>query len=724
MTKKSTLQRRISALSLLAAIIISPLVGNAAIDKKYFKKMADKVWSMDLPQFDPKADLSDSLFRNKSAVIIAKYTNLTAKHEKSANEQKYRLTGLPEDNAINCFYIQRTMIKLNDATSVEKYGEFEIDPARKETIRGFTLFTEKNAFGARIFKPDGSVRNVDLKEVLTVKEGKKDKKEKSYKLAVPGLETGDILDFFYTTEIFADEQSLKGVDFGLLGHYPAKDFKIECNFSPTLAFEYGIYNGAPDFERHGKMSDGLIHCSIHLTNVEAIEEKYPYFQAARQMPYISMNILNNTARLEFVPKNPRQPGLRKMTYPYLVQDACMLITATKLPEKLESTALSIASDWINVHPQATDREKSDATWMAVRYAAEINDNECNSRHCCVAFCNITEKLNFPIPGRIAISTPRHKLPVTQLASYRDANYLAICGDAIYFPGYEDVMSPGETPIDFCGEEYVKFNANPLFKQLPNYAERTRIPASNAKDNKTSIETSMKINPDNPELTNVATSGTCTGTAKSTAILFTDDNQLLTEYERYLGLKSKKKKASNKKNDTEQKEEFESFAKRLWGSEESTLENYKVDAIGITPDSKEWRFSLQGSVPGLVSEAGNGLMVKVGQMIGKQVEVSGSTRNRSVSVVRESASHNIYKIRLEIPEGYQVATESLENLKRNITTQEGQFYVNATLEDNSVLIDVSERYTHAIAPATAWPSILKIIDAAYDFQNASLVLKPV
>lgn len=44
----------------------------AGIDKKFFEKAAETVWGMDLPQFNPNADLSDSIFQNQSANFIAR----------------------------------------------------------------------------------------------------------------------------------------------------------------------------------------------------------------------------------------------------------------------------------------------------------------------------------------------------------------------------------------------------------------------------------------------------------------------------------------------------------------------------------------------------------------------------------------------------------------------------------------------------------------------------
>ena len=121
-----SLNIRLKAASILLICTILPMVANAEIDKKFYKKAAETVWGMNLPQFDPKADLSDSIFQNQSGIYIARYTSLDAKYSAEIDASKLSTIGLQNSNSTSAVYLRRTMVKLNDASAVEEFSEFSI----------------------------------------------------------------------------------------------------------------------------------------------------------------------------------------------------------------------------------------------------------------------------------------------------------------------------------------------------------------------------------------------------------------------------------------------------------------------------------------------------------------------------------------------------------------------------------------------------------------------
>lgn len=720
MNRTDMTYRIIIALMLLLG---SSIGSRAAIDKKHFDKVAKEVWSLDMPQFNPAADLSDSLFHNRAGVYIARYIGLEARYNDDVNAAKISVLGIQNNNAIEFRYLRRTMIKLLDQKAVEQFGEFSIDAKVKKSHSGLVLYSFNQVFGARIFKPDGSVVYANPDDIHVKKEGKKEK-DSEYLIALPGLEVGDVLDYFYLDEIYADEISLKGLSHGLMKSYPTLHYQLECKIAPELALEYGTHNGAPTFQSHGRTPDGLNHASIVIDHMDAIEEKLPFFAEARQTPYLTMHVLNNKARLEPQLKTPRLGGIRKMIYPFLVQDAAAFISSTKLPDKLESTAISIAKDWMKAHPQATDREKSDATWLAVRYAAYINDAMISDRQSCVAFCNVTEKLNFNQPGRITLVTSRTKVPVDELASQRDADYSVMCGDTQYFSGPDFYLAPGEIPAGYGGEKCVMFNGSPGIPNLHTVAAQINVASTKPRDNKVNSQITLKVDPNNSDNLLVQMDKTVTGARKVQSLLLKSYNDWCSEAERYLGVKNKHKKSKETQEEADiRKEQAELLAKLDWGSDDIRLTDYSITAQGSTPDSKEWKATFNGEAPSCITSAGNGLMVKLGQFIGAQSHIEGSTRKRDIAVIFPAPSHTLTRIQFEVPEGYQVQPESLESLSRNIVVPEGSFYVTAKLEDNKVKIDVSDRINQAIFSAASWDNLLQLLDAAHDFCNASIVLKP-
>ncbi len=707
----------------LAAIA---LTANAKLDKKYYDKVAKEVWAEELPMFNPKADLSDSLYQNRSAVIIGHYIGLKAAHDKEDNTAKYSATGIRASNTIDAIVMVREMVKLNDASAIEYFSEFTLPPAERNQIRGYTIMESRPAFGARIHKPDGSIKEVDVQEALAVKTGKKSKNEKEYKLAVSGLEVGDILEYFIYQHFSVDELHLPRRQYSVMNRYPTKHYLLDCQIAPTLAFEYGTYNGLPSFNVQSPTPEGLNHATIELEDVEPIEDDIDYFSAARQTPYVIIHVLNNTARLEMISNASRIGGMRKMIYPFLLQDIAANILATKYPEKAVSVAQSIYRDWASTHPDATERERSDAAWMSLRYGASRESLRMDDRMQCVAFSKLLEKIKHPVPGRVAVTSSRKDVPVTELASARDAKYIAKVGDTYYFPMAGNMLAPGEIPANYCGEKVILYNGSPDNKRLHMAAEIAVLPQSRPKENHIECVHTVKLNPENEENLLVDTKMNINGYLKSLVpIAITSIDAWKDSYAKYLGTKPGKAD-DDKSQDAEElmKKLADKTAQSMWGSEEVKLNHYELLSQGGLPGADTLRFKLDGEIPTVVSGAGNGLIVNIGKLIGDQKTYKGSERKRDIAVVTDGASRYTTRIIFNIPDGYEATQESVANLARKVLTPEGAFVVEAKIEGNQVLVNISERYSRAIYPAESWENLLQIFDGCDEFRSANIVLKSV
>ncbi|MDE6782218.1 MAG: hypothetical protein K2J17_00710, partial [Paramuribaculum sp.] len=99
-------------LSLISALIVCALSANADIDKKYFKKTAAQVWATEMPGFDPRAELTDTIFDGQNACFIARYVGLTADYNNDANQNKISQFGIDQMNQTNARFIRRYMVKI------------------------------------------------------------------------------------------------------------------------------------------------------------------------------------------------------------------------------------------------------------------------------------------------------------------------------------------------------------------------------------------------------------------------------------------------------------------------------------------------------------------------------------------------------------------------------------------------------------------------------------
>ena len=193
--------------TLIIAVLLMTCLCSTADTKKlhqgFLKKAAKTVWGMDMPQFDPKKELTDTIFDGASAANIAVYYFTSAERHEMTTLRDGRIP--PREwrlGETECVFLTRYMVKILDEKGLERHTQFEFQPSEIERIQQIVMFDVNNAFGARIFKPDGRVVEVDMKQALTESTGKKGKEAAQHKIAIPGLEVGDVLDYFYYTELY------------------------------------------------------------------------------------------------------------------------------------------------------------------------------------------------------------------------------------------------------------------------------------------------------------------------------------------------------------------------------------------------------------------------------------------------------------------------------------------------------------------------------------------
>ena len=145
-------------------------------------------------------------------------------------------------------------------------------------------------------------------------------------------------------------------------------------------------------------------------------------------------------------------------------------------------------------------------------------------------------------------------------------------------------------------------------------------------------------------------------------------------------------------------------------------------MGVIPDSSDISVTFNGIVKDAVTQAGDDIVVNIGRFICEQKQIKGDLRKRDVSIIREFPARFDVTINLEIPEGYELVPESLEDLNRAVIFRHATFNSTAAVEGNIVTVRVAERYPRSINPTEAWEAFLAVSDACYEFMSASVVLR--
>lgn len=127
---------------------------------------------------------------------------------------------------------------------------------------------------------------------------------------------------------------------------------------------------------------------------------------------------------------------------------------------------------------------------------------------------------------------------------------------------------------------------------------------------------------------------------------------------------------------------------------------------------------------LMERAGNKLIVKVGDIIGQQVEMY-QEKPRQFPMEIDFPHVLERHIRFTIPEGYSI--KNLDDIKiSHVVTEKGQPTVGFTstyvLEGNVVKIHIMEEYRKTSYPLSQFEEFKKVINAAADFNKVVLVLE--
>lgn len=715
----------ISILLLAAACLLPMTMKAAGIDKKFYKKAAEKVWAMDMPQFNPKADLSDSIFQDQSANYIARYVGLVADYNDDINPTKFRVMGKNEGNATQAVLLQRFMVKVNDAAAIDHFSDFSINPPQKENAHGYVFLEIKPAFGARIFKPNGTVVDVDMNEAVSVTSGKKNKDVEEYKIAIPGLAVGDILDYFYYTDYYMDELSMPSFNVMLMASYPTANLTVDLRVSPKLALEYGSYNGAPRPNTF-PVVDGKNQLLLEFENVLSLDEELPFFAVERQMPFMRINVVNHSSKFEFHPSNQRAGGMRIAATPFVLRDVAATIFEGEAPKKTVGDATSIVKAWMKNNPEATPTLIADIAWLALKFSTYKNRDEegYGQRKSALAFYDVMDKVMKNNEARIGITTSRSDVPIDEISHYGEADFFNQMADRNYFCNPELILLPGEIPAGRDMEKYIVYTARPDNKMLHASATPGNFPKSKSGHNNVTTMVNLTIDPDNSENLKVASTHRFKGATKRLIGDLVPLQTSLDSLASYLGAKPFKVKNLRDAQEVEEErtEEIRDHARLTWNSDDAEMTSYTFRQLGVTPANPDIELAVEGNVTGAITQAGNNLMINVGRFIGKQQEYKGKNRQRDISIVRPYAMKYDTTVRFEIPEGYELIEESLNDVKVAVANREGAVNTETKLEGNILSIRYIERYANSLSPIESWPDILALLDAAHAFNSATIAIR--
>jgi hypothetical protein len=149
-----------------------------------------------------------------------------------------------------------------------------------------------------------------------------------------------------------------------------------------------------------------------------------------------------------------------------------------------------------------------------------------------------------------------------------------------------------------------------------------------------------------------------------------------------------------------------------------VSNFNINSAEVEQD---FVFSADLSLKSTLERVNNRVLVKVGELIGPQTEMYNE-RPRQHPIDIGNVHSYTRVIKLQIPDGYRLAGQ--ETLKRNVAFANGDmgFVSNYKLEGKVLTITVEEFYKKVQLPISAYAEFQKVINAAADFNKATVILE--
>ena len=160
-----------------------------------------------------------------------------------------------------------------------------------------------------------------------------------------------------------------------------------------------------------------------------------------------------------------------------------------------------------------------------------------------------------------------------------------------------------------------------------------------------------------------------------------------------------------------------------------IKNIKVENSGMTDGSKNLNFNILGDITtaSIIEKAGNKILVKMGEVIGSQVQMY-QDKKRILPIVIQYPHALDREISFIIPTGYRI--KNLDDINFNVTDKSAThpetmgFISSYSLKGAELLITIHEFYKATYYPVTHYDEFRKIINAASDFNKLTLILEKI
>jgi hypothetical protein len=702
----------------LLCFALLPVVAQTINKKDEFRK---QMWELSPAEF--KSTEVPEKWKEESAVIIAR-----------ANHNVYKKIAMTTKLMEQTHFHQR--VKIQSQKALEEFSQFKFNEFQSTGSRTRDLY-----FGYKVVKPDGQELIVPDSDVVREEVSYAGGKFWIVKIAIPNLEIGDILDYYWVRDetFFASKYHFfDPAIFTLRARHPIVHGRVSFAVLRHCYINLKTYNGAPSFEAS---TDDAGETKVFLMKyadqekAEDIPWHFPYrtiptvkFRVtfATPMTAYQLNMLLDSSRPGEIKSTVGTDELSKFLkgafnsrYDYTYLSKHMAPKGLKDQKQIVKEAYFHQRNQLAVqNAESRTKEGSPIDNMS-GVAATINMSKYFVKKKIPHDIIVTVSKNIGALDDIIVPEELHLGIRVNLDS------------PIYLMSYGIHALPGEIDPDFMGNE--AYYA-PAVKGYPMVLKRGIIPVHNYPRNSQLAE--IAVSPDLSEsVTEVHIKETYQGISKEIEQNYLMDvyDFLNEEKEKFGALMTKKGSYSEPKLAPWRKQYQADRVNKLakvrmerakmnWLWELDTVMDFSIVSTGRTLESPDFICKMTVTVQDVISSIDDGYLVHVGKLLDSQRKIEEEHRVRSFPVYSGYPRSFAYHISIDIPEGYVV--EGFEALNVEVTNSTGGFRSEAVVLENQLIVKTFKYYANIFEPAENWPMMLAFLDVARDFNESKVLLKKV
>jgi len=640
---------------------------------------------------------------------------------------------------------ERRAILLKDKFAVDQYS-----------ILYFRLSAEGDAFQAKVVKANGTTQQVNLAEAVTVENissvpglfrSYTDQRFSAYyrpdyfKIAVPDLEEGDIIEYEYVNmnqKSFSHNPSYLEFDpvYYLCNRsLPVMHQVIEVAVEDKrYHVGYKSLAGAPDFTQSTKGSSNLYRWEDNnrdkIKDTRFLNEYLELPSVKFQMVYTrnSNDELVWYKNLDDTKKDLSPEDLSAKIKAFWFNSGKLLDESNYTPP--QGTVSAVQKSMIKTMKKRGIMELTDDDYVNKVYYT-IRGNTLYHSWSDYAFAKVFSGLldEKKIPNEIVVTAANNRTKLDKIAFAEELVWTVKYKGHYYCNPYEH-LNPGDVPENVDGNAAVRFASNDA--KAAAVAETIRL--SDTLDNKVSqqIAATLDIASGNMSIVkNVEASGLMRDDMIDETLALTPFMQ--NDYTNYNGTdmwegmsESSQEKAMNEFN--QQKKEWKEqkpkmmkeVAESEYGHRIETYADFKLVQDGRSIKKKALKYTETFTIADMSANAGDDIVLSLSLLTGNQTKIKKDERTRSNPIDIGFPREFLWTISMPVPTGYKVV--GLDGLKKNVVNECGSFLSTAEIKDNNIVISVKKVYKQQRLDADKWPMMLEMLDAGYKFTQSKLILK--